>query len=57
MSRFRMPAEGGNWIDLRNEIYGPKTRDVDWTHGAFWYHWPEPAGDIHATAMAVSNIF
>ena len=57
MSRFSLPAEGGNWIDLRNEVLGPKTKDIDWTHGAFWYHWPEPAGDVHATAMAVSNMF
>jgi sphinganine-1-phosphate aldolase len=57
MSRFRMPAEGDNWIDLRREIYGPKAADVDWTHGAFYYHWPEPGGDVHATAMSVSNLF
>lgn len=57
MSRFRLPAEGSNWIDLRHEVHGSKATDVDWTHGAFWYHWPEPAGDVHATAMAVSNMF
>src|SRR4029077_10367150 len=57
MGRFRMPAEGDNWIDLRREIYGPKAADIDWTHGAFYYHWPEPGGDVHAAAMAVSNLF
>src|SRR5439155_918780 len=31
--------------------------DNDWTHGAFYYHWPEPGGDVHAAAMAVSNLF
>ena len=33
MSRFRLPAEGSNWIDLRHEAHGSKATDVDWTHG------------------------
>jgi sphinganine-1-phosphate aldolase len=57
MTRYRLPAEGSNWIDLRREAHGLKGTDIDWTHGAFYYHWPEPAGDVHATAMAVSNLF
>ena len=57
MSRFRLPPQGDNWIDLRREIHGLKATDIDWSHGAFWYHWPEPAGDIHATAMSISNMF
>ena len=57
MSRFRIPENGANWIDLRHEVYGLKATDIDWTHGAFYYHWPEPGGDVHAAAMAVSNLF
>jgi sphinganine-1-phosphate aldolase len=57
MSRFRIPADGDNWIDLRREVHGLKATDIDWTHGAFYYHWPEPGGDVHAAAMAVSNLF
>ncbi len=57
MSRFRMPIQGAHWIDLRREVHGLKTGDLDWTHGAFYYHWPEPGGDVHAAAMAVSNLF
>lgn len=57
MARFRLPAEGSSWIDLRRQVHGLKAGDIDWGHGAFYYHWPEPGGDIHATAMAVSNEF
>ena len=57
MTGYRMPREGASWIDLRKEVHGLKAGDIDWTHGAFYYHWPEPGGDIHATAMAVSNQF
>jgi sphinganine-1-phosphate aldolase len=57
MSRYRLPVEGSNWIDLRNEVYGLKATDVDWTHGAFYYHWPEPSADVHASAMTISNLF
>ena len=57
MDRYRLPADGSNLIELRSEIYGLKSGDVDWTHGAFYYHWPEPGGDVHASAMAISNLF
>ena len=57
MSRYCLPAEGTSWIDLRKEVHALKAGDIDWNHGAFYYHWPEPGGDIHATAMGVSNQF
>jgi sphinganine-1-phosphate aldolase len=57
MARFELPERGDHWIDLRNEGYSTRGEDVDWLHGAFFYHWPEPGRNIHANAMSVSNIF
>jgi len=57
MSRFDLPQTGDHWYDLRQEVYASRDQDVDWQHGAFFTHWPEPGRNIHAQAMAVSNVF
>ena len=57
MSRYTLPETGDHWYDLRQEVYASRGDDVDWLHGAFFTHWPEPGHNIHAQAMAISNIF
>jgi hypothetical protein len=57
MSRFDLPQTGDHWYDLRQEVYASRDQDVDWQHGAFFTYWPEPGRNIHAQAMAVSNVF
>ena len=57
MSRFSLPEAGDHWYDLRQEVYASRQEDVDWMHGSFFTHWPEPGRNIHAQAMAISNVF
>ena len=57
MDRFRLPEIGDHWYDLRQEVYASRSKDVDWLHGAFFTHVPEPGRNIHAQAMAISNVF
>lgn len=52
-----LPENGTSWIDLQHELNASRADDLDWTHGALFYHWPEPGGNVHQAAMAASNIF
>ncbi|MEM7123851.1 MAG: aminotransferase class V-fold PLP-dependent enzyme [Pseudomonadota bacterium] len=52
-----LPEHGTPWIDLQHELNASRADDLDWTHGALYYHWPEPGGNVHQAAMAAGNIF
>lgn len=55
--RNRLPETGAPWLQLQHELHASRANDLDWNHGALYYHWPEPGGNVHQAAMAASNIF
>jgi glutamate/tyrosine decarboxylase-like PLP-dependent enzyme len=57
MTRYQLPERSAHWHDLRAEIFALRADDVDWTHGAFFNHWPEPSRNIYPQAMFITDVF
>jgi sphinganine-1-phosphate aldolase len=57
MTRYQLPEKKSQWYDLRGEVYKLRSGDVDWMHGAFFNHWPDPSRNIWPQAMVISDIF
>lgn len=57
MTRNRLPEAGTPWPRLNHQLTASRAGDLDWNHGAFYYHWPEPGGNVHQAAMAAANMF
>ena len=56
MTRNRLPETGTPWPRLNHQLTASRAGDLDWNHGAFYYHWPEPGGNVHQAAMTAANM-
>lgn len=57
MTRHRLPENKKQWYELRGEIYRLRSGDVDWEHGAFFNHWPDPSRNIWPQAQIIADAF
>lgn len=57
MTRPTLPQIGAQWPALHHDLMVSRANDIQWDQGAFYYHWPEPGGNVHQAAMAAANMF
>jgi sphinganine-1-phosphate aldolase len=57
MTRPDLPQIGAQWPALHHTLMSSRANDLAWEQGAFYYHWPEPGGNVHQAAMAAGNMF